>query len=236
MERPLNIAGSLLFLLLVAAACSGGQPGRPGENKFKNYNWTNSPDTSYVQMIREERREKDQEFSDTTTSPIPYDEINQFDGLKYYPINLEYRVKARFERTPDQEPFVMATTGDKAPEYVKYGELHFLLKSHKITLNVYQNLGHLKTEEYKDYLFLPFSDATSGKETYGGGRYIDLHRPLPDTVMVDFNQAYNPWCVYNYTDYDCPIPPKPNRMNIAIRAGEKMYDKPGGKGNHKMLK
>jgi uncharacterized protein len=69
-------------------------------------------------------------------------------------------------------------------------------------------------------IFVPFRDATSGKTTYGGGRYIDT-RLANDAVELDFNRAYNPYCVWNFS-FACPVPPEENRLNFAIEAGEMM--------------
>jgi uncharacterized protein (DUF1684 family) len=85
-------------------------------------------------------------------------------------------------------------------------------------LNVYQSHTLREKEGYKDYLFLPFTDLTNGNETYGSGRYIDLRIPERETIIIDFNKAYNPYCAYNY-GYACPIPPKENKLKVEIRAG-----------------
>ena len=92
----------------------------------------------------------------------------------------------------------------------------------KLKLNVYRNIDLSKTEEYKDHLFLPFSDLTSGKESYIGGRYIDLKIPKGKTIAVDFNQAYNPYCAYNHK-YSCPLVPLENDLKVEIKAGVKTF-------------
>ncbi len=80
---------------------------------------------------------------------------------------------------------------------------------------------------YKDHLFLPFTDLTSGEESYGGGRYIDLETTgiINNRLVIDFNKAYNPYCTYS-DGYNCPIPPRENDLPVAIRAGEKAFAKP----------
>lgn len=94
-------------------------------------------------------------------------------------------------------------------------------------MNLYQSQGLMGSNEYKNYLFLPFTDATTGVETYESGRYIDLLTTdiVNNTVTIDFNKAYNPYCAYVSDVYNCPIPPKENHLRVAIRAGEKMYGK-----------
>jgi uncharacterized protein (DUF1684 family) len=81
--------------------------------------------------------------------------------------------------------------------------------------------------EYKDHLFLPFTDLTSGEETYTAGRYIDLSFEdiIDNKVVIDFNKAYNPYCAYVSGKYNCPIPPRENTLSVAILAGEKNYGK-----------
>jgi hypothetical protein len=81
-----------------------------------------------------------------------------------------------------------------------------------------------KSLEYADYLFLPFNDASNGKTTYGGGRFIDLEIPAAGnkTIEIDFNKAYNPYCAYNH-NYSCPIPPDENNLNILVNAGVKDF-------------
>jgi hypothetical protein len=171
------------------------------------------------------QQEREAEFRDPKKSALPPEEIPNFKGLTYFPINTAYRVTARFVRTPDEAKFDMPTSNpQKQKRHVKYGELHFTLRGRKLTLNVYQNEALSQQEKYKDYLFLPFNDATNGKQTYGGGRYIDLKIPEGDTITLDFNHAYQPNCAYDHTTgrWSCPIPPRENRLKVAIRAGEKM--------------
>ena len=119
---------------------------------------------------------------------------------------------------PRSKPFKMATSTDRKPIYEKYGEAHFELDGEKIVLPIYQSHSLRVKEEYKDHLFLPFQDLTNGTESYGGGRYLDLRIPTGDTIVIDFNKAYNPYCAYS-SRYSCPVPPKENRMKVAVRAG-----------------
>jgi uncharacterized protein (DUF1684 family) len=116
----------------------------------------------------------------------------------------------------------MKTSTARLPEYIKYGELHFVLDGKECHLNVYQNIDLIKKPGFEDYLFLPFSDLTSGKESYIGGRYIDLTIPKSSTMILDFNTAYNPYCAYNHI-YSCPLVPLENDLNVAIEAGVKKF-------------
>lgn len=161
-------------------------------------------------------------FKNKDTSILLSEDFDNFTGLEFYPINLDYRVIAKFVTTPNEVPFLMPTTTDRLPEYVKYAELHFSLKDKPMVLNVYQN-SHPK-EGYEEYLFLPFTDLTSGNGSYGGGRYIDLFIPDGDKIILDFNKSYNPYCAYNAA-YSCPIPPEENDLKIRIEAGVRDFKK-----------
>lgn len=171
---------------------------------------------SAIQEVHDFQNELNENFKNGETSILLPEDLESFTGLKFYPINLGFRVNAEFVRTPNEVPFLMPTTTDRLPEYVKYAELHFLLEDKVMVLNIYQNL-HPK-EGYEDYLFLPFTDLTSGNGSYGGGRYIDLFIPEGNKIILDFNKAYNPYCAYNAA-YSCPIPPEENDLKIRIEAG-----------------
>lgn len=179
-------------------------------------------DSAYVQEIQEYQAEQNREFADAEESPLTKEDRKEFTALEFFDINKKYRIEAKFVRTPDEKPFEMPTTTDRKPVYVKYGEAHFSLDGKSIVLNLYQSMRVLKMKGYEDYLFLPFNDQTNGFGSYGGGRFLDLKIPEGDSVIIDFNKAYNPYCAYN-DKYSCPIPPEQNKMPIEILAGVKDY-------------
>ncbi len=162
------------------------------------------------------------DYKNDKTSPLLAADLKNFVSLAFFDINADFFVNAKFVRTENEVPFEMPTTTDRKPMYVKYGEVYFDLKGKKFKMNVYQSLDLVKIEKYKNNLFLPFTDLTSGNESYGGGRYIELSIPSGNVLSIDFNQAYNPYCAYNYK-YSCPIPPKENDLNVAILAGVKKF-------------
>lgn len=164
------------------------------------------------------------EYADPALSPLMEEDIKNFKALDYYPVNMDFCVEAKLVRTPDEKPFIMPTTGNYKPRYLKFGELYFTLQGKEYKLDVFQNLDMAKLEDYKDHLFLPFTDLTSGNGSYGGGRYIDLKRPDGEVVLLDFNKSYNPYCAYN-PRYSCPIPPPQNDLPVEVRAGVKEYKK-----------
>ena len=178
----------------------------------------------YDNLIQKHRDELHHEFLDTAETPLTDEGLEIFNGLDYFKIDSLYRVSSTLLRTTDEKIFEMQTSTDRLPEYLKYGSAEFTLNGKKLKLNVYQNVKLVQNEEYKDYLFIPFRDSTSGETTYGGGRYIETEIPKGDILIIDFNKAFNPYCAYNHK-YSCPIPPLENTLEIAIKAGEKSYTK-----------
>jgi uncharacterized protein (DUF1684 family) len=163
-----------------------------------------------------------QEFANPDKSPLTEDDRLKFTALEFFPIDPEFIVEATFTKSKNEKAFAMKTTTERTPLYVKYGEISFTIKGEKFKLNVYQNLELIKRKEFKKHLFLPFSDLTSGNETYIGGRYLDLQIPRGNTVVIDFNNSYNPYCAYNYK-YSCPIVPMENDLLTHINAGVKKF-------------
>ena len=162
------------------------------------------------------------EYADAKTSPLSAEDLAVFKTLDFYPINEKFFVTAKFVRTENEKPFEMKTTGERKPMYVKYGEAYFVLEGKDFKLNIYKNIELSKKEEYKDYLFLPFSDLTCGNESYIGGKYIDIKVPQGESMVIDFNTSYNPYCAYSHK-YSCPKVPLENDLNIEIKAGVKKF-------------
>lgn len=172
----------------------------------------------YRASIQEFQNELNAEFSNPAESPLSEKEIQDFEGLPFFPIKEEYRILAKFERMGAVNPFQMKTSANTLQSYDVYGTVTFTYQGKEYSLNIYQSHKLREQEKYKDYLFLPFTDLSNGDETYGGGRYLDLKIPVGNTIEIDFNKAYNPSCAYS-AGYECPIPPKENDLPIAIRAG-----------------
>lgn len=175
-------------------------------------------DTAAVNETKRFQGELRMEYDNPNTSPLSAQAKATFKGIHFFPFSKKYVVNARFVRTPKEKPFQMNTSSGMRKTYVKYAQVFFMIDGKEYKLNVYQSQDLIKSAEYKDYLFIPFTDATSGQETYEGGRYIDLNIPQGDHVLVNFNKAYHPYCAY--TDgYNCPIPPAENRLPVKIEAG-----------------
>ncbi len=162
------------------------------------------------------------EYKDPDTSPLPDRYRKDFEGLDYFEPDPTYRVVAFLERTPEAVPFLMPTTTERMSTEVVFGIARFSLNGQTEILEVYQNKELILEEEYTNYLFLPFLDDTNGKESYTGGRYIDLRIPEGDSIVIDFNKAYNPYCAYN-KKYSCPVVPPVNRLHSPVKAGVKAF-------------
>ena len=152
-------------------------------------------------------------------SPIKYEQVKD---LRFFPIDKKYQIAAKVTRIDDKKGFTMLTHSGKKKHYYKYARLSFSLKNKTQHLYLYQSKSLMKNVEYKDYLFLPFTDNTNYETTFGGGRYLDfvLTDVKNGTIEIDFNKSYNPYCAYA-GGFNCPIPPKENDLKIKIKAGEK---------------
>lgn len=146
--------------------------------------------------------------------------------FRFFPVDSKYNVQCSFEKITDTIGFNMNTSAKTLKHYYKYGRLEFKIADKILHLFVYQSKDLMQTEQYKDYLFVPFTDATSGDESYGSGRYLEFNiKDIKNNqVQLDFNKAYNPYCAYS-PNYKCPIPPRENFLTIAIKAGEMNFGK-----------
>lgn len=179
-------------------------------------------DNVAIEDIKNHQKEQNKQFKTEGESPLTEQDRNHFSALEFFDIDLDYRVEATFTRTPDEKPFAVGTSSGKTKFLIKYGILNFSIKGKKLALNVYQSQRLLANPLYKEYLFLPFNDLSNGITTYSGGRYIDLSIPKGNTMLIDFNKAYNPYCAYS-DGWNCTIPPADNYLHIEISAGVKKY-------------
>lgn len=166
------------------------------------------------------QKELKKSYLNSETTPLKKEELKDFKGLKFYPYNEKFVVKATLEKLENQPVFKMPTSGTNNPDYKRYGILHFTINDEKFQLEVYQNIDLIKKKEYAKHLFLPFIDETSGNETYGAGRYLDIEIPEGNEIVIDFNKAYHPYCAYTL-GYSCPITPDVNFLKTKIIAGVK---------------
>jgi hypothetical protein len=182
---------------------------------------------SYTKEIKDYQYEQNIKFHDKRSSPLKAKDLKTFKALSFYKIDEKYKVTAKLVKEENPEIFEMPTTTDRKPLYIKYGTLFFTIDGKEQQLSIYQNKDFDRSPVYKNYLFLPFTDLTSGTESYGGGRYLDVFTTdeKPDgTIVIDFNKSYNPYCAYN-DKFSCPITPKENKVTVALRAGVKNFNK-----------
>ncbi len=172
--------------------------------------------TKLVSAIEAQRAAKDEDFRGSPYSPIPHEDRDAFTGLAYYPVGPAYRLEG-LALSPyeggEPEAFMMPTSTDELRRAWRAGTFRFVLGGQPVSLVAY-DLGN-------GSLFVPFLDATSGAETYGAGRYLDLEPELDGTFTLDFNLAYFPYCAYS-PDYSCPLTPAENRLPVRVEAGERL--------------
>lgn len=169
--------------------------------------------------LDEFRQAKDEFFKTDPGSPIPPDEREAFSGLPYYPPREDLVFELHPVPFENPETVILETSDGAAREYERWARLSFEVDGQPASLALYRD------EEDGD-LFLPFQDETSGRDTYGAGRYLEV--PVleftedgePLQVLLDFNYAHHPFCAYN-PNYSCPLPPAENRLSVAIEAGER---------------
>jgi uncharacterized protein (DUF1684 family) len=160
---------------------------------------------------------KDEFMRRSADSPIPPERRASFPPLSYFPVEPEYRVPAVLTVARGQDILEIPTSRGERRPHQRVGKLSFTLKGQLVTLTAFVEVG----QEDLRHLFVPFGDLTNGTETYPGGRYLDLERTPTGIYDLDFNRAYHPFCYYNPA-YDCPYPPRENRLQIPVRAGERM--------------
>lgn len=181
-----------------------------------------SQNKAAINEIEDFQKKLNKEFSSKADSPLTDEDLKTFEALDFFPIDTAFTVTAKLSIQKDSKPFKMATTTDRLPIYKLYAIASFVIKGKEYQLEIYQNQKMVLSPDYEDYLFLPFTDSTNGDTSYGGGRFIDLEIPENDEIIIDFNQAYNPYCAYNHK-YSCPIPPKVNDLDVEVKAGVMAY-------------
>ena len=166
--------------------------------------------------LSEHRSLKDIFYRTSPQSPLSPAQKKTFSGLRYFEENPVLRFTVPIERDPTPQSVHMATSLGHVAEFIHYGSVRFTVDGQEQVLQLYQGEG-------QDELFLPFMDGTTGVETYGAGRYLDVTERLDGTVLLDFNNAYNPYCALDPTKWSCPLPPQENRLTVRIEAGEKKF-------------
>jgi len=206
------VCGRVAFLILgiVPALLPGCSPDKPVSS-------------SPADPVLEARQARDRMFKESPQSPLSQADRAQFQGLEYFPIAPDLRFRVKLNRHAVPERVRLGTNTGEIRDGLRYGYFEFQVEGQTCRLQAYrlEDSG----DPGKPYLFIPFRDATSGKETYAAGRYIDLPENTSGIYDLDFNRAYNPSCAYD-EGFSCPLPPEENRLAVPIRAGEKSYRHP----------
>ena len=175
-----------------------------------------SEEADWKERIEDIREEKNYFMMGNSQSPIPVLQRRKFPGLNYFPPDPAYSFLLELYEHPVKEGFTVKDSKGNDRHYIRWGEFRFSIGGHDCILQAY------KTDADEKRLFIPFKDLTSGKETYGAGRYMDLEESedlCDGKWALDFNLAYNPWCAYNH-NYSCPLVPPENWLKVRIEAGE----------------
>ena len=176
-----------------------------------------SPPEDYASKIAAERAAKDESFKNAPDSPVPADKKAVLVPLAYFPIDESYAVPATLVPAAERTRLNVPTSTGKIREIERVGTLRFTLKGRPLKLTAFVETDQPRVNR----LFVPFSDLTSGAETYAAGRYMELDPTPTGIYVVDFNIAYHPYCYYS-PEFDCPYPPDENRLSMPIRSGERL--------------
>lgn len=182
--------------------------------------WSQDDQSQILEEAQAFQAELNEYYLNKETSPLKNKERRKFEHHNFWEISTDYVVTARFERITTVDTVVMGTSAGTKKLYQPFAMVYFTIDGQECELTVYQSLKWRDVEGYENFLFLPFRDATSGKGSYGGGRYLDLEIPENDEIVLNFNLAYNPYCAYT-TGYFCTIPPANNTLEVPIKAGLK---------------
>jgi uncharacterized protein (DUF1684 family) len=196
--RRTRLRLSALLVGMACAACTSGQ-------------------IPYADEINAWHATKDQFMRESPDSPVPAAQRGSFPPLAYFPVTPEYRVPAALTVAASSTMLQIPSSNGRPRPHRRVGTLEFSLKGQPLSLTAFVEVG----QEDMRHLFVPFGDLTNGTETYPGGRYLELERTATGIYDLDFNRAFHPFCYYN-PEFDCPIPPRENRLGIPVRAGEKL--------------
>ncbi len=209
MKRGQHFANLLILLIIISFVCACSKTNRLAVLKYKK-------------EITKRRIDKDRFFGESPNSPLlPVQRLN-FKGLKYFKPDIKYRLNANLTPQTSPQLFKIPTSSGQERLYIVKGRLDFNYAGRKLTLKAYQEKDQVAS--HPNDLFVPFTDLTSGQQSYGAGRYLEVTTPGPQLgeVVLDFNLAFNPYCAYN-RNFSCPIPPRDNHLDLAVYAGEKKF-------------
>src|SRR6266571_6654620 len=170
-------------------------------------------------QVQDFRKGKDEFFATSHDSPLAHGKTGSFKGLRYFSRDPRYKILATLHRYHNPEKVTMTTSKGTRQQFHRVGYFEFDIEGKKVKIQAYGS-----AERESNELFIPFKDGTSGKESYGAARYLDIEETAEDdNYVIDFNYAYNPYCSYS-DDFVCPLPPKENWLDVKMLAGEMSYN------------
>ncbi len=193
------------------------------EHEHEGHDHAGHEHVAYPDAVTNYRADKDDYFRESEGSPLPADERDAFLGLPYFPVDEAMRFEGlALEPYTGTEPtqFQIPTSDGKLRDAVRAGVFRFAIGGVTHTLT-----GYTFAHGHSESVFVPFLDGTSGAESYGAGRYLDLYPEADGTYAIDFNLAYHPSCVYD-ARHSCPLTPAENRLPVRIEAGERLPVEP----------
>ncbi len=216
MARTGRIWSAFLWLGMSSfiGGCSRSSPEKQQPSQQSKLNF------SYEAELEKDRREKDEFFRTGAQSPLPANMRSSFRGLRYFPVNPGFHYRLKLNRHSQPQSIRIGTNTGEIRSGLRYGYFEFEAEGKSCRLQAYRMDDN--PADGPPFLFIPFKDATTGSESYGAGRYIELRENTTGIYDLDFNRAFNPFCAYN-ASYSCPVPPEENRLNVPIRAGEMAY-------------
>lgn len=171
----------------------------------------------WVRQVQDFRKGKEEFFATSDESPLAHSKTHSFKMLRYFPPDPKYKVHTMLHKYDHPEKVLMATSKGTRQQFHRLGYFEFDITGRKVKLQAYRS-----AERESNELFISFKDGTSGKESYGAARYLDIEETADDKYVIDFNYAYNPYCAYS-DDHACPLPPKENWLEVRTPAGEMNY-------------
>ena len=201
------------------------------EMPMDSYDWI-----AYQEQIHAERTQKNEEFKTKGSPPFKTEKARKsFTGLDWYNPDPAFRVLAKVERFANSDTLEFPTSAGTIKSFIRYAQLIVTVDGITDTLEAFRSIQNIDHPVYSKLLFVPFTDLNTGVTCYGGGRYLDPPLSEESTLILDFNEAYNPYCAYS-DGWFCPIPPRQNDLRFAVNAGEKQYpgaDDAAGTGGKK---
>lgn len=202
--KPKNILALVVLVVVIAAVTY-------------TLTATESPE-DYIERIEDERERQYKFIRFNVDSPLSDEQKRNFKSLNFYPIDPDYKVTARIIPIENKKVRELPMTDGSTERYIEFAYAEFTLKNIPLRLLLLQDVSEIDKKNF----FVAFADETSARETYGGGRYINARQSGKNSIVIDFNLAYNPYCAYN-PDYACPIPPRENILKVPVPVGEKNY-------------